>query len=98
VGLDELARRAAAVPELEQRWATVSGTGDKTQFVKSRPHREQALAVVAASLAKAVPMGPDEALARYRYPWRMPFLLRPAQQVPLGLGRSVALHHRSSTS
>ena len=52
------------------------GGGGLSLLSAPEPSEEGALRLMTASLAAAVPMEPHAAFRKFRYPWRMPFLLR----------------------
>eukprot|EP01052_Picozoa_sp_SAG31_P001550 SAG31_NODE_52_length_30366_cov_34.368586_11_plen_470_part_00 len=96
--LEELSGWAGAVSEMEQQWATIATEGIAEDDELRRPNRKHAAALLSKCLADAVPISAEDALADRRYPWRMPFLLRPPQPnapvVPTGNGRHIRLRIR----
>eukprot|EP01051_Picozoa_sp_SAG22_P017379 SAG22_NODE_2668_length_2321_cov_2.707021_1_plen_260_part_10 len=79
--------------EVEQQWAAVATEGVTEDDEPRRPNRPHASAVLSKCMENAAPMGPEEALQSRRYPWRMPFLLKPPRPnplpIPTGNGRYV---------
>ena len=70
-------------PDLARVWqgGTVGG-GGLSLLSAPEPSEEGALRLMTASLAAAVPMEPHAAFRKFRYPWRMPFLLRGTAGTP----------------
>lgn len=79
--LEELSGWAGQVSEVEQQWAAVATEGVTEDDEFRRPNRRHAAALLTRSMANAAPLSPEEALASRRYPWRMPFLIKPPQPV-----------------